>query len=114
MAMDSDAALSLQNMQIHVLGGEELLVTRAGGLVTIGIKHPLFNFAGKLAAIAEIEIIGEYVPVMGEAEPAVWGFADTNLQEVVPATVDHIELITIVRAVFRIPPGGCLIRPRNF
>lgn len=30
MAMDSDAALRLQNMQIHVLGGKELLVTRAG------------------------------------------------------------------------------------
>ena len=79
MAMDSDAALRLQNMQIDILGGEELLARQSGWLLPIGIDHPVFKFAGKLTAIAELEIVGEYVPVMEEAESAVWALADTNL-----------------------------------
>jgi len=114
MPMDSDPSLGLQDKQIHVLSGEELLVTRARWLVSVGIEHPVFDFAGKLAAIAEIEIVGEHIPVVEETEPAMWGLGDTNLQEVIPAPVDHIELIMIVRAVFRIPPGGCLVCPRDF
>src|SRR5262249_41172072 len=97
MAVNADAALGLEHVQIHVLERHERLVGWRGGLVSVRVVHPRLDVLSQFAAVAEGEIIGEDVAVMQETEPAVRGFADADLEEIVPPAIEHVELVAVVR-----------------
>src|SRR5262249_59902690 len=92
----------------------ERLVAWRGGLVSVRVVHPRLDVLSQFAAVAEGEIIGEDVAVMQETEPAVRGFADADLEEIVPPAIEHVELVAVVRARARIPPGLARVGPREF
>src|SRR5258707_972385 len=111
MPMYPDTAFRFENVQIHVLHGEEFFVPGSITLVTVCIEHPGLDVSPQFTAVAELEIIRKHVPVMQKTKTAVRGLANPNFQEVVPAAENHVQLVVVVRPVPRIPPGSGLVGP---
>ena len=79
--MKTDAAFALEEMDIHIFEGKESLPSFIRRFLAVGGEHPWFHIAPKLAAVTEIEVVGENIAIVEKPEPTVRRFADATLRK---------------------------------
>src|SRR6516164_3731201 len=94
--VQSDAAPGFENVQVQVIHREERFLNRVWILTAIGIKHPGVHLPAYLVKHPVSEIHRKQISIMQKAHSPMRTFTDPDAQVLVPAPVDHVELVVIV------------------
>src|SRR5262245_20739272 len=93
MAVQPYAAARIQQMQIHVIDGEEVFPATAIVLDAVRIKVPRLERPAKLTASRVASVVRQQVSILQETDAAVRIGTHADAEIVVPPAQDHIELV---------------------